>query len=244
MNSEKQPLLGHSESDSYHRTIPRPDIRNSPDSALVEVQSENDDGSKESLEDYNPANHRSLEHPTSNLDTLIHLLKGNIGTGILAMPNAFKNAGLYVGLIGTMMMGLICTHCMHTLVKCAHELCNRCQVPSLGFSEVCFVAFETGPVGLRRYSHTARSLVNMFLCITQIGFCCVYFLFVAVNLQQVIAQYFIKLDTRLYLLMLLIPMIILNLVRNLKYLTPISLLAAVLTVIGKIYFNSSCRSNF
>lgn len=48
--------------------------------------------------DYHPASERYLEHPTSNLDTLIHLLKGNIGTGILAMPDAFKNSGLFLGL--------------------------------------------------------------------------------------------------------------------------------------------------
>lgn len=113
-------------------------------------------GSKDSLENYDPSLHRKLEHPTSNVDTMIHLLKGNIGTGILAMPDAFKNAGLYVGLIGTMIMGVVCTHCMHMLVGCSHELCRRRQVPSMSFPEVVYNAFETGPQGLRRYSNVAR----------------------------------------------------------------------------------------
>jgi hypothetical protein len=44
-------------------------------------------------------------------------MKGNVRTGILAMPDAFKNAGLVVGTIGTLLMGIICTHCMHMLVR-------------------------------------------------------------------------------------------------------------------------------
>lgn len=180
MSSERQPLLSDAEAlGRAHRL--RPDYRNSPDSTLVEVQSEDDGnwdfgnalrisylqmlliegssvscGSKESLTNYDPSMHRTLEYPTSNLDTMIHLLKGNIGTGILAMPEAFKNAGLYVGLVGTLIMGFICTHCMHMLVGCAHELCRRQQVPALGFPDVVFSAFETGPIGLRKYALLAR----------------------------------------------------------------------------------------
>lgn len=176
--------------------------------------------------------HRSLAHPTSNVDTLIHLLKGNIGTGILAMPDAFKNSGLYMGLFATLILGAICTHCMHMLVKCSHELCRRKQVPSLSFSEVCHSAFETGPAGLRKYALLARQTINIFLCITQLGFCCVYFVFVAGNLQEVVAHYFMHLHIRVYLLVMLIPMILLNLLKNLKYLTPVSLFAAILTVTG------------
>lgn len=193
-------------------------------------------GNKEPLDDdfynYNPALNRNLEHPTSNVDTLIHLLKGNIGTGILAMPDAFHNSGLYVGLFGTLLMGAICTHCMHMLVRCSHELCQRMRVPSLNFAEVCFGAFDTGPMPLRKYSLLARQLINIFLCVTQLGFCCVYFVFVAVNLKSVISHYFLELDLKIYLLILLLPMIGLNLVKNLKYLTPVSLFASVITVTG------------
>jgi proton-coupled amino acid transporter len=55
----------------------------------------------------------------------------------------------------------------------------------LGFSEVCETAFKTGPSNVRKYSQAVRIIVNVFLCITQLGFCCVYFVFVAANLEEV-----------------------------------------------------------
>jgi len=33
------------------------------------------------------------------------------------MPDALKNAGLVVGTIGTLLKGIICTHCMYVLVR-------------------------------------------------------------------------------------------------------------------------------
>ncbi|KAK7793292.1 hypothetical protein R5R35_004993 [Gryllus longicercus] len=260
---ERQPLLPNSEpvNDTYDkRVLPRPDVRASPDNVVLHlpggpvdssstlepkidgrVEGSNVGGVGGSVasvcpdngSNYDPLLDRDLQHPTSNLDTMIHLLKGNIGTGILAMPDAFRNAGLVVGTLGTLLMGVICTHCMHMLVRCSHELCRRTKVPSLGFSEVVEASFATGPSFIERYSRPAKILVNIFLCITQLGFCCVYFVFVAVNLQYVLSHYCsLNLDTYQYLLMLLVPMVLLNWVKNLKYLTPVSLFAALVTVIG------------
>lgn len=47
-----------------------------------------------------------------------------------------------------------------------------------------------------------------------------------------VAHYFFTLSVKEYLVLLLIPMILLNCVKSLKYLTPASFLATVLTVIG------------
>ncbi|CAA9995095.1 unnamed protein product [Nesidiocoris tenuis] len=196
------------------------------------VSIEPDSGSALFPSDYDPLLNRNLEHPTSNFDTMVHLLKGNIGTGILAMPDAFLNAGLVVGTLGTLFMGAICTHCMHILVNCSHELCRRYQCPSLTFSQVVHRSFKSGPVTFQPFSKLIRWIVNTFLIITQLGFCCVYFVFVAKNLKQVMDLYLTRVDVHWYLIALLVPMIFLSWVKNLKYLTPVSLVAAILTCTG------------
>jgi proton-coupled amino acid transporter len=51
------------------------------------------------------------------METLFHLLKGSLGTGILAMPYAFSRAGYVLGAGGTLLIGIVCTHCIHQLVS-------------------------------------------------------------------------------------------------------------------------------
>lgn len=148
MRDEKVPLLDSDpQSDSDASITSRP-----LNPTLIDL----DNLTNGRSDDSDPLLDRKLEHPTSNFDTMVHLLKGNIGTGILAMPDAFRNAGWVVGLFGTLFMGAVCTHCMHMLVRCAHELCRRTQKPSLGFSEVTEQAFLTGPESLQKYSLLAR----------------------------------------------------------------------------------------
>lgn len=77
-------------------------------------------------------------------------------------------------------------------------------------------------------------MINVFLCITQLGFCCVYFVFVAANLHDVIKHYFFDISVHWYLVILLVPMVFLNFVKSLKYLTPASLFASILTCSGLI----------
>lgn len=225
MNDEKQPLL---------TTGPGVPIDNVEVQAVELINDPSVPKTEKDKSEYHPAAERCLEHPTSNFDTLIHLLKGNIGTGILAMPDAFKNSGLIIGVFGTLFMGMICTHCMHILVQCSHQLCIRNQRPALSFSEVVEDAIATGPIPLRPYAKTMKAIINIFLVITQLGFCCVYFLFVATNLQDSMHFFHINLNVHTYLALLLPPILALAMLKNLKYLTPVSLIASIMTAWGLV----------
>ncbi|VVC24826.1 Hypothetical protein CINCED_3A015423 [Cinara cedri] len=178
---------------------------------------------------YNPFDHRIVQHPTTDMETFIHLLKGSLGTGILAMPLAFKNAGLLFGLVATAIIGFVCTYCIHILVKCSQKLCRRMQVPALGFADIAEVAFLAGPPAFHKFSGLFRGLVNTFLTIDLLGCCVVYIVFVAQNIKQVVDEKFdVTVNIRWYMLVLLPLVIAMNLIRNLKYLAPFSMIANVL----------------
>jgi hypothetical protein len=55
-------------------------------------------------------NHISFNHKLTNLVNFLFL-------GILAMPFAFKNAGLLITAISLWIMGAICVNCMHVLIN-------------------------------------------------------------------------------------------------------------------------------
>lgn len=63
---------------------------------------------------------------TRNTQTLVHLLKGSLGTGILAMPQAFYYAGYASGVLNTIFITFISTYCLLVLVsvstKCSKHL--------------------------------------------------------------------------------------------------------------------------
>ena len=90
-----------------------------------------------------------------NAETLIHMLKGSLGTGILAMPNAFYNSGLITGTIATIFIGVLCTYCLHILVKSQYKLCKKLKVPILNYPMSMKAALEQGPSIFQKFSSYA-----------------------------------------------------------------------------------------
>lgn len=182
-------------------------------------------------DNYDPHLHRNRPHPTTNFETLVHLLKGSLGTGILAMPQAFYNAGYLSGFINTILIGVLCTYCLHVLVQAQYLLCKRHRVPILTYPISMKMALEEGPECLRRFSGYAVVIVDGFMIVYQLGICCVYIVFVATNIKQLVDVY-LNLDVKIHCMILLVPLIGINMIRNLKILAPFSSLANVITFVG------------
>ncbi|KAG7209493.1 hypothetical protein KM043_015578 [Ampulex compressa] len=182
--------------------------------------------------DYDPYDHRVVEHPTTGMETLLHLLKGSLGTGILAMPRAFHNSGYAVGFVATIIIGLLCTYCMRLLVTAEYELCKRKKMPSLTYPATAEAALNEGPVCLRRLAKPSVHVINVFLLIYQLGSCCVYVVFIATNIRAALSTVVQPIDVQLYMVAILLPLIFVNCIRNLKYLAPCSTVANGITFVS------------
>ena len=69
-------------------------------------------------DDFDPLREEVPENERTNyIQTLMNLMNGIIGSGVLSMPIAFLNGGWLVACIVTPLIGLISTYCIHLLLS-------------------------------------------------------------------------------------------------------------------------------
>ncbi|XP_061705979.1 proton-coupled amino acid transporter-like protein pathetic [Cydia pomonella] len=182
--------------------------------------------------EYEPFHNRKLQYPNSDLRSFANLLKSSLGSGILAMPAAFKNSGTIVGIFGTIILGYICTHCVYLLVKTSQDVSKVAKVPSLGYAETVEAVFATGPRPLRRLSKASRIFIDWAMAFTILGACAVYVILLVDSVKQMV-DFFHEdnnLNVYMYYLIFLVPLLVFTQIRNLKYLAPFSGVANILLV--------------
>ncbi|CAH2103310.1 unnamed protein product [Euphydryas editha] len=188
----------------------------------------------EEAESYDPHEHRKVEKPTSYSDTMIHLLKGSVGAGVLAMSDAVSRVGIITSICGILLIGFFATYCVQLLIAAQYELCKRWRCGYIAYPKSMLLAVQGGPPCLRWVARTLYYFVDTVLVLWQLGICCIYCVFVAENMKQVFDFYGQEMSLRLHLCFLIVPLTIMGLVKDLKLLTPFSSISNVVTLFGFI----------
>lgn len=219
--------------------------------------------------------HGKAQHEgTSNLETIMHVVKANVGTGVLAMPFAFKKGGLILSSVALWVMGIICIHCMHLLLNCykhvmvnyqkqrnapgayrntlaggesaetdgyhqgggggggadgANNYLNKAN-ETIGYDDVVLLVVQDRFSNNYRLQRYTKLVMSFFLIIAQLGFCCVYLVFVPTNLKQVIDTNYPnnKLSVQVVMAIVVGPLMLFCMIKNLKILAPFSMFANIL----------------
>ncbi|KAH8348002.1 hypothetical protein KR084_002972 [Drosophila pseudotakahashii] len=181
---------------------------------------------------YNPYEKRSVEVPLNNCDAFISLLKCVIGTGILAMPLAFRCSGFVVGAVMSILLMILLTYSIHLLIAGMTECCRRRQVPQVSMPEAVRIAYEEGPKWVNCFGRAAGFLTTCVLVFGQFLLCTVYLVFVAKNFKEIGDHYGEKYNERYYVLGACLLLLPLFMIRRLKYLVPLNLVSNFLLYAG------------
>ncbi|XP_017068768.1 glutamate transporter polyphemus [Drosophila eugracilis] len=181
---------------------------------------------------YNPYEKRCVEVPLTNCEAFISLLKCVIGTGILAMPLAFRCSGFVVGVVMSILLMILLTYSIHLLIDGMTECCRRRQVPQVSMPEAVRIAYEEGPEWVNCFGRIAGFLTTCVLVFGQFLLCTVYLVFVAKNFKEIGDHYWERFNERYYVLGACLVLLPLFMIRRLKYLVPLNLVSNFLLYFG------------
>ncbi|KAH8291511.1 hypothetical protein KR054_012302, partial [Drosophila jambulina] len=183
---------------------------------------------------YDPYAKRTVEKPLTNCDAFISLLKCVIGTGILAMPLAFRCSGIVAGVVLSALLMILLTYCIHLLISSMTECCRRRQVPQVSMPEAVKIAYQEGPHWVQCFGPAAGIMTSCVLVIGQFLLCSVYLVFVSKNYKEIGDYHFGKSYEAYYVMCLCVLLLPLFLIRQLKYLVPLNIISNILLYVGFI----------
>ncbi|XP_016988952.1 glutamate transporter polyphemus-like [Drosophila rhopaloa] len=181
---------------------------------------------------YDPYQNRNVEKPISNFGAFISLIKCVIGTGILALPLAFKFSGTLLGIPLLILTAILLIHGIQLIVICMVECSRRMQIGYATYPDAMVYSFSQGPKCFRYFSKAAGYLADVVLCLSHYGICVVYLVFVSSNIKSVMDHYAFEADIRYYIGIFGLLSLPFFCILHLKYLIPLNFLANILLYIA------------
>jgi proton-coupled amino acid transporter len=107
---------------------------------------------------------------TSNSKAFFMLTKAFVGTGVLFLPSGFANGGVLFSSCLLVALGSLTLHCMLLLANVSAKMENK----------------SFGDIGFALFGEPCRQLVLYSIAVSQLGFCCAYYIFIAQNLTDLL----------------------------------------------------------
>ncbi|KAL6977954.1 hypothetical protein U1Q18_051997, partial [Sarracenia purpurea var. burkii] len=188
---------------------------------------------KSSSEDYDPHDYGKQHNPTIFWGPVLHLLKYIIGAGVLTLPYFFKTVGWAVAIFGALLVGVMYTHVLHVLLDVEYQLCKKLKTPSLTFVGIVVHSFEQGPRYVRRFRTCCQIHVYFTTFFNKSLMNALYLITISSNFKIIIHHYY-GTDLKLVTIMtvLLVPLIGLALIRELKFLVPLSMITNICNILS------------
>ncbi|KAJ1665232.1 hypothetical protein IW140_003499 [Coemansia sp. RSA 1813] len=149
------------------------------------------------------------------------LIKSFIGSGVLFLPRAFYNGGLLFSGVCMLISACLSLYTMLLLIKCYEKI--HC-----GYGEM----------GRRLYGKWVERAVLFSIVVSQIGFSCAGTIFVATNMRDLfnaVTNCSHRMSLSFWVVVQLVALVPLCLVRHIKGLSGVALLADVFIVAGLVY---------
>eukprot|EP00111_Clytia_hemisphaerica_P002302 TCONS_00006479-protein len=170
----------------------------------------------------------SIEPVNNQLEewqVLTHIFKSFVGTGILGLPSAVMHGGIVLGPLILVGLGAICMYNIKLLVDTARNMRHNLNISRISYSSISENVFQAYG---KRAGTVARYLTDFLLCSLQIGFCCVYVVFIAHNIQFAVGS----LDVRIWMLVILPFLIVPSLISNIRTLAYLTTIGNVIVLVG------------
>ncbi|KRX48393.1 Proton-coupled amino acid transporter 4 [Trichinella murrelli] len=182
------------------------------------------------LESWLHLKRKEKKNTISNDQAVMSLIKALCGTGIFALPQAFRNAGLWAGIVLLLLNNTIAIFCLQILARRAQKFCLQTKQVALDYGKVVELTFANGPKSLTRFAKASRIIVNVLIGLCQFGICAAYFAFIAANLQQGF-DFISDWSVHVYMAIVLPLLLLAGSLRYLKYLTILSTAANLIYVV-------------
>ncbi|XP_017860799.1 PREDICTED: proton-coupled amino acid transporter-like protein CG1139 [Drosophila arizonae] len=180
----------------------------------------------------NPQFLPEMKYQLTDSEAFVNLIKCTLGTGVLALPRAYCNTGWLLGLAGSILISSLLLYAMHVLLNDINLTRKRYKMTMLSYSEAMHLAILNGPYWIRPLSKYFARQVDAFLCIYHFGVDVVYVVFIGKNLKELGDDYLPPIDTRIYIALMTLPLILTFLIRNLKYLVPLAVISNLFMIVG------------